>query len=116
MRRFIVSCSLMMVLFFACKAKQKNMPAQQTKTAMDSIPFSSSGKVSHKYSASGCGAVIISYKNPQHDTLTLIPMTPLNEFDKEGLEILFNYRTLRVHQPKGCGAGIPVQITGIRAK
>ena len=114
MRQFIVSCCLIVFVFFACKAKQNNSSAKQTKPVADTLL--SAGKVSHKYSAGGCGAVIISCKNPQHDTLTLIPMTPLNEFDKEGLEIVFNYRTLKVHQPKGCGAGIPVQITGIRAK
>jgi len=113
MKQFLFFYCLLIV-FAACKTKQPNTSVQQTKPTADTLL--SSGKISHKYSAGGCGAVIISYKNPQHDTLTLIPMTSLNEFDKEGLEIVFNYRTLRVHTPKGCGAGIPVQITGIRAR
>ena len=115
MKPFFLFCCLA-IAFFACKTKQIDPSPKQTTQAVDSVPLLSSGKVSHKYSAGGCGVVIISDKNPQHDTLTLIPMNPLNELDKEGLEIIFNYRILRVHSPKGCGAGIPVQITGIRVK
>lgn len=115
MRIIFIFCSLI-VAFVTCKPKQHIASAQQAHAAKDSSLFTSSGKISHMYSAGGCGAVIISDKNPQHDTLILIPVPSLKEFDKVGLEIKFNYRILKIHTPKGCGAGIPVQIMNIKEK
>ena len=48
------------------------------------------------------------------DILYLIPATPLQEFDVDGLKIYFTYHLLRVHNPKGCHQGIPAQILNIK--
>lgn len=106
---------LPLVFFITACHSQKKVACNYIKQ-----PFAdtllSYGKISHKYISNGCSPIIISYKNPMHDTLTLIPMNSLNEIDKDGKEVLFNFKTLKVHQPKGCGNGIPVYITTIRAK
>ena len=106
---------LSLVLFITACHSQKKVAGNNMKQ-----PFAdtllSSGKISHKYVSNGCSPIIISYKNPMHDTLTLIPLNSLKEMDKDGKEVLFNFKTLKVHQPKGCGDGIPVYITAIRAK
>jgi hypothetical protein len=37
-------------------------------------------------------------------------------FNKDGIEIRFNYTTLRMPQPKGCTTGIPAEIRDVSAK
>lgn len=119
--KWIIFFFSFLLVVAACKTKhqptvQSTPSPKETSPQADSNYIKTTGRVSHRYSATGCGAVIVCGKIPQGDTLILIPITPLNNFDKEGLEISFGYRKLRVHQPKGCGAGIPVQITDVKQK
>jgi hypothetical protein len=49
--------------------------------------------------------------------LTLIPKDKLpSEMDVDGLEVKFNYRTLRMAQPEGCTTGQPAEITDLSKK
>lgn len=73
------------------------------------------GKVTHQYKTTGCATIIIC-EAKNSDTLFLIPATPITDFDKDGLEILFNYRIVKIHNPKGCSKGIPAQITDIEIR
>lgn len=73
------------------------------------------GKVSHKFKATGCATVIIIDQNGSE--LVLIPKDKLEkDLDVDGLQINFNYRTLKMPQPAGCSTGIPAEITDISKK
>ncbi len=74
-----------------------------------------SGKVSHIYRATGCKTVIII--NNSDEALTLIPSVELpGEFDKDGLEIFFNYRLLKMPNPEGCSVGLPAELSDVAIK
>jgi hypothetical protein len=48
------------------------------------------------------------------EEMVLIPKTALeNIFDKDGLELFFNYHPVKMMQPPGCETGIPAEITDI---
>ncbi len=73
------------------------------------------GKVSHHYSAGGCACVII-ISDPAKPSI-LIPKNKLpDNLDVDGLEISFNYHTLKMKQPAGCAQGIPADLTDITKK
>jgi hypothetical protein len=100
------------VFFTACKSKQTNTaPPAFDDTSVH--PIQKQGIVSHKYKSQGCETVVIC--TPINiDTLFLIPATPLENFDVDGLKISFTYHVLRIHNPKGCHKGIPAQISNIK--
>src|SRR5258708_782753 len=93
------------------------------KAAVDTIPkhrdasgesLKTKGKVSHEYLLKGCPTIIIVKIENQESPLILIPRIPLQkEFDKEGLEISFNYHLLKMRTPEGCEKGIPAEITEV---
>jgi hypothetical protein len=101
------------IFFIACKSKQTT--ASTTTVDIDK-PVNSiltGGTVTHQYKSQGCETVIIC--TPINtDTLFLIPATPLQNFDVDGLKISFTYHTVRIHNPKGCHKGIPAQISNIK--
>ena len=75
------------------------------------------GKVSHQFASKGCATVIVVIADGGGEELVLIPHIPLeNKFDREGSEIYFNYRPLKMPQPPGCEKGIPAEITDISFK
>jgi hypothetical protein len=75
------------------------------------------GNVSHEYARNGCPVIIIVHMANDESPLVLIPRTPLSEeFDKEGMEINFNYHPLKMPQPEGCAKGIPAEITDVSLK
>ena len=82
-----------------------------TRFTKDSLlPPKHFGKVSHQYKTKGCSTVII-IKRTDGDII-LIPKTPLPKaLDKNNLEIKFDYRVLRIPNPKGCEKGQPAEIT-----
>jgi hypothetical protein len=85
-------------------SQQLNSIEKETKTK---------GKVSHRYAANGC-AVVIDVRTNTGEEMVLIPKTPLeNKFDKEGLELYFNYHPVKMRQPAGCDSGMPAEITDI---
>jgi len=72
------------------------------------------GKVSHKYKASGCSPVIIVPGDPE---MVIIPKDKLDgKFDKDGLEIYFDYHPLKMANPPGCTTGIPAEVTNVCKK
>jgi hypothetical protein len=99
-------------LIFACKSK-KTATSKTVETDATSDTKKTKGIVSHQFQSAGCQTIVICKK--ESDTLFLIPMTSLDKFDVDGLEISFDYRVLKVHNPKGCH-GIPVQISNITSK
>lgn len=104
------------LLFVSCKSKQTAASANITDaTNQPANTIKAIGIVSHQYKKSGCGTMILCKREAEKDTLFLIPMTSLGEFDKDGLEVYFNYRILRVHNPIGC-KGTPVQVYDIKVR
>jgi hypothetical protein len=81
-----------------------------------SVPVGNTiGKVSHKFRATGCATVIVI--DQDGNELVLIPKDKLaKDLDVDGLQISFNYRTLKMPQPAGCSKGIPAEITEISKK
>ena len=113
--RLLVICNL---LFVSCKSKQFNSTQVIEKPDISNQPSNSLkaiGIVSYQYKSSGCGTLILCKREIEKDTLFLIPMASIGEYDKDGLEIFFNYRILRIHNPKGC-KGTPVQVSDIKVK
>lgn len=116
----------------SCKSKQKIAQQSEPKTTTSSsasvaatqqnadTPSTSTqpkttGKVSHQYRADGCSTVVLVVKG--ENTITLIPIQKLPEsLDVDGLEITFNYHTLKVPQPKGCLKGIPASLKEVEKK
>jgi hypothetical protein len=102
-------------IFIACKAKQANTaptPPPITDDSSNSL-LKAKGFVTHQYKPQGCETIIVCALT-NADTLFLIPATPLQEFDVDGLKISFSYHMVRIHNPKGCHKGIPAQITNIK--
>ena len=100
------------IFFIACKSKQTNTTTTPVDDSSANAP-KTQGIVTHQYKSQGCETVIICTPI-KTDTLFLIPVTPLQEFDVDGLKISFTYHLLRVHNPKGCHKGITAQISNIK--
>ncbi|MEO6883006.1 MAG: hypothetical protein ABI199_03165 [Bacteroidia bacterium] len=116
-KSFAASLMMMLLCLFVCAAcKSKKAVASMNATIQSSSAPIASGKVSHQYSASGCGTVIVCDSVSGKKRLIYIPITGLTTFDVDGLEISFNYRILKIHNPKGCVTGIPIQISNISKK
>ena len=114
MKLLIVPFIVFAVFFTSCKAKETS--TQHTENGVQIYqPALSSGNVSHKYRETGCKTVIIV--SSTDEPLVLIPSQDLpDKFDKDGLEILFNYRPLRIKNPAGCLVGIPAELSDISIK
>ena len=108
----IASCFF--IFFIACKTKQANTAATSDGD-LSTNSIHAKGIVSHKYKPQGCETIIVCTSN-NSDTLFLIPATPLEKFDVDGLKISFTYHIVRIHNPKGCHQGIPAQISNITTK
>jgi len=100
MKSYLIILSIVVSVFTSCKTKE---------ASASSTPGKTSGKVSHEYKAGGCSAVIVT-----SDGVTLIPKDALKkEFDVDGLEVTFDYLTLKMPQPAGCTTGMPAEITNL---
>ena len=74
------------------------------------------GKVSHQFKKTGCSTVIIIKNTAPMEDVILIPKTALpKKWDKDGLEISFLYKPLRMPNPKGCEKGIPAELSNIQS-
>jgi len=114
MKIYISIIATVLALSQACKTKQQAgitpAGAAQTTEAPKTM-----GKVSHQYRESGCATVIIVQNG--EEPLTLIPKEPLPAvLDVDGMKITFDYRLLRMPNPKGCATGIPAEITNVSKK
>ena len=110
----------------ACKSKQKDIassaktePNAKTestvKTEPTAVTAKTIGKVSHEYRATGCATVVVIPGGTK--PLILIPKNKLpDDMDVDGLEISFNYRTLKTPQPAGCTKGIPAELRDVTKK
>jgi hypothetical protein len=96
----------------------KNAPAETTDVSVEQPARldKTSGLVSHKFMNKGCQTVILVAER-KGDTLVLIPRDALmQDYDVDGLQILFNYRLLKMPSRPGCDNGIPAEITSISKK
>ena len=97
-----------------CKAKQ---PIVKQTSEIVAPVGTTIGKVSHQYRKSGCATVILVKLENEDILLTLIPRdTLLPMFDVDGQEIMFNYRKLKMPNPRGCAVGIPAEVKDISKK
>jgi hypothetical protein len=104
----------LLIFTFSCKTKQVGLQNTQTTDVKTSDP-KTLGKVSHEFKATGCGTIVI-IKDKENQTI-LIPKDALpEEFDKDGLQIYFEYRLLKMKNPSGCGKGIPADLSNISKK
>ena len=117
MKSTILILTICVSLFSSCKSK-KDINASSTSSANQTTASSkTNGKVSHQYRSTGCATVVIVMMEGEENPLTLIPKDKLSDnFDVDGMEISFNYRTLRMPQPEGCSKGIPAELTDITKK
>ncbi|MBL7889591.1 MAG: hypothetical protein JNL24_08565 [Bacteroidia bacterium] len=100
MKSYLIIFTIVASIITSCKTKEATTSSAMGKT---------SGKVSHEYKAGGCSAVIIT-----SDGVTLIPKDALKkEFDVDGLNVTFDYITLKMPQPAGCTTGIPAEISNL---
>jgi hypothetical protein len=115
---FLLAISLTLVL--ACKTKQKaSTTISDTTTGATKVVVKGStlGQVSHQFRVKGCSTVVYVKQADQPEPLTLIPRDTLpKSLDVDGLEIYFNYRTLKMKNPEGCTVGIPAELTDISKK
>ena len=106
--------SIAVSISVACKTKKATSESSSTEmkqTTEQSAP-KTIGKVSHQYRATGCATVVII--KTADNTITLIPKDKLpDNLDVDGLEISFEYHTLKMHNPVGCNVGIPAALTNI---
>ena len=99
---FILTLTLSIGAVTSCKS-QKDAAA---------IVGATTGKVSHQYQSTGCSTVVIIAGT--NGPVTIIPKDKLSaEFDVDGLEITFDYRALKMPQPKRCNVGMPAELTNI---
>ena len=104
---FLVAISLLTTS--ACKGRKTMSDKSAPKGTYTGI-------VSFKYKADGCTSVIIM-KTEDGGESVLIPKDKLDsKFDKDGLEIYFDYTGLRMPNPEGCVTGIPAAISNISIK
>jgi hypothetical protein len=116
MKQIVSFIGLSMLLISGCKSKQQinTINTEEKKTAQTNIK--TVGRVSHRNRETGCNTVIIVQNKDNTDSLMLIPRLLLNEFDVDKMEIYFDYRILRMPNPKGCKEGVPVEVSNVSKK
>ncbi len=114
MKYFILPLIVLTFIFTSCKTKEISTQQTDNNVQVNQTALYS-GKVSHKYRETGCKTIILV--SSTDEPLILIPSQDLpDKFDKDGLEIFFNYRTLRIKNPAGCTVGIPAEVSDISVK
>lgn len=116
MKQFFLLGAILCVVNIACKTKHEVSKSNTTEIATPK--GASFGKVSHQYRAGGCATVVLVYENNNlNGKLVIIPMNPLPQgIDVDGLEIYFDYRTLKMPNPNGCSVGIPAELKNVSKK
>ena len=116
MKYIIILFSTLILFLFSCKTKQPVEQNNQT-TEIKSAETRTLGKVSHEYRATGCNTVVVVTNNNTEKPLILIPVDALSkELDKDGLQIYFEYKLLKMRNPPGCSKGIPATLLNITKK
>jgi hypothetical protein len=104
--------------FIACQTskpvKTKEPIAIETASTPEDPSFTY-GKVTHLINANPCASIIVINKDTgSNNELILLPKDPLSEdLNKEGTEIKFHYRPLKIKNPEGCLKGMPVALTEV---
>jgi hypothetical protein len=123
MKKYIFILLISVTAVTACKSKKNTASSSASASSSSSSTASivaasagnTTGKVSHKYRSTGCATVIVFSQDGNE--MTLIPKDKLtSEFDVDGLEIRFNYHSLKMPNPAGCNVGMPAEITDISKK
>lgn len=100
---------MLAVSAIACKSKKSSAISSGVTTVVGTTV----GKVSHEFRPQGC-VTVIRVVQDTGDGIVLIPKDKLDKrYDVHGMQIMFNYTTLRMPQPKGCSEGMPAEITDI---
>jgi hypothetical protein len=119
MKKYLLIFGVFVAMVVSCKSKKdaaSSSTTASTAIVQAVVAGTTSGTVSHKYNSTGCSTVII-VKQEEGEDITLIPKDKLTkEFDVDGMNILFNYHTLRMPQPQGCTVGMPAEVTDISKK
>jgi hypothetical protein len=118
MKNLLVIIALLFVTGLSCKTKpQSEIQSSDIKSGATKTTNKTQGKVSHEYRATGCKTVVVVKTVDASNPMILIPITALpDKFDKDGLNIYFNYSLSRIKNPEGCSHGIPAELTDISLK
>jgi hypothetical protein len=102
-------------LFSGCKSCKERKKQHDINEDVPTVTLgATTGTISHGDKDSPC--TIITITQSEGD-LVLIPVKGLPaDLDKEGNVILFDYNTLKMPQPEGCGVGIPAEIRNASIK
>ena len=105
-------------IYSACqtaKPIQTKEPIASETTAAAEDPTFTYGKVTHLINTQTCTCIIVFNKEASStDELVLLPKDPLpDDLNKEGTELKFHYRPLKIKNPEGCLKGIPVSLTEV---
>ncbi len=116
MKYYIILISALLVFSISCKTKTENKQKDESTTQVIA-DTRIVGKVSHQYANTGCNTVIIVKNDDKDNPLVLIPINAIaKEFDKDGWELYFNYRLLKIKNPAGCAHGLPAELSNISKK
>lgn len=116
MKYYIVLFSALLLFSLSCKTKQ-DATGKGKSTIQTTAETRTLGKVSHQYKATGCSTVIIVATDDKANPIVLIPKDALaKEFDKDGLELYFDYHLLKMRNPPGCEHGLPAELSNISKK
>jgi hypothetical protein len=124
MKNLSIVIAIISLLAFSCKTRDQTPTTTQVQIQTvdvwtgptNKVP-KTQGKVSHEYKATGCNTVLVVKTADNANPMVLIPISPLPaEFDKDGIDLYFNYRLSRMKNPEGCVKGIPAEVTDISLK
>jgi hypothetical protein len=117
MKNLFYLLALTSLIAISCKTKTVSQNNDNNAVKATTVIGKTLGTVSHQYQSTGCNTVIIVNGGDASSLLTLIPKDALSaEFDKEGMQLYFDYHPLKMPQPEGCSHGIPAEITNISKK
>ncbi|MEI6123553.1 MAG: hypothetical protein WCQ95_07975 [Bacteroidota bacterium] len=115
MKNHLVIIAVLALLACSCKTKQHSKPIDPNSGT--AAVGKTVGTVSHQYKSTGCATVIIVKTEDAANPLVLIPKDALVAgLDKDGLELYFDYRLLKMPNPDGCTHGIMAELTNIAKK
>jgi hypothetical protein len=102
-------------LFSGCKSYKERKKQHDINEEVPTVTLgTTTGTISHGNTDSPCTIVTVAQSE---GNLILIPVKGLPfDLDKEGNVILFDYNTLKMPQPEGCGVGIPAEIRNVSLK
>ena len=115
--RYLIFASCLFI-YSACKTSKPiktTEPVVVETAAVIEDPSFTYGKVTHLINANPCTSIVVLNKETNSSNeLILLPKDPLPEdLNKEGTELKFHYRPLKIKNPEGCLKGMPVALTEV---